>query len=217
MLSGNLDAEAGIETFSLKIKGGDQISSALPTLRGRDYRAGLSWSAPLPGAPSVSLAYKRLTGDGPEGSQLEARGAFSLAEFLDPRLTLKGSAEASFGLGGYEQDSWGLIGGVHFAPDGLGRGFALDLDSRLTSLADGRPVGLGLRGEAGYSIWGGPSVGMVRPYVGLTRYPDDASLRRTVGLGLRDARTPRLSVEVYDHPRDLYRALGITFTLRHGF
>ena len=48
VLSGELDAEAGFESFALEIDGGGQISSSLPTLRGRDYGAGLAWSAPSP-------------------------------------------------------------------------------------------------------------------------------------------------------------------------
>ena len=69
VLSGELDAEAGIDAFDLEIDGGGQISASLPTLRGRDYRTGLAWSAPVPGTPFVSLAYKQLTGDGPEGAR----------------------------------------------------------------------------------------------------------------------------------------------------
>ena len=74
ILSGALEAEAGIEAFAFEIEGGGRISSALPTLRGRDYRAGLAWSAPIAGAPSLSVAYRHLTGrwtggraDGDEG------------------------------------------------------------------------------------------------------------------------------------------------------
>ena len=217
VLSGVLDTEAGIESFAFEIEGGDRISTSLPTLRGRDYRAGLRWSAPVPGTPVVSLAYKHLTGDGPEGAQVEARGSMSVAGILHPRLTLTGGAEASFGLGDYEQDSWGLGGGVRFAPGGSGRGFGLVLDSRLMSLADGRPAGFAVRGEASYGMWGGPSIGTVRPYIGLIRYPVDASLRRAVGLHLRDTPTSKVTVEVYDHRRDLFRVLGLTLTLRHHF
>ncbi|MCY4498164.1 MAG: hypothetical protein OXC14_12850 [Rhodospirillaceae bacterium] len=39
VLSGKLEAEAGIESFAFEIEGGDRISSTLPTMRGRDYRA----------------------------------------------------------------------------------------------------------------------------------------------------------------------------------
>ena len=112
VLSGELQAEAGIESFAFDIKGGGRISSSLPTFRGRDYRAGLAWSASVTGAPSLSVAYKHLTGDGPEGGQLEARGSVSVAGIFDPRLTVIGNAEGSFGLGDYEHDSWGL-GGVN--------------------------------------------------------------------------------------------------------
>ena len=73
ILSGELAAEAGIDSFAFELEGGDRISSTLPTMRGRDYRAGLAWSAPIAGAPSLSVAYKHLTGDGPEGGQLEAK------------------------------------------------------------------------------------------------------------------------------------------------
>ena len=215
VLSGKLDAEADIESFAFEIEGGDRISTSLPTLRGRDYRAGLAWSAPVPGAPFVSLAYKQSTGDGPEGARVEAQGSASVAGFLDPRLTLMGSAETTFGLGDYEQDSWRLGGGIHFAPDGLSRGFELDLDARLMSLADGGPAGIGMRGKAGYGLWSETFLGIVRPYVGLIRYPGDGSVRRALGLDLLDTPTSRVSVEVYDHSRDLSRAVELT--LHHRF
>ena len=40
VLSGELQAEAGIEYFELDIEGGGRISASLPTLKGRDWRAG---------------------------------------------------------------------------------------------------------------------------------------------------------------------------------
>ena len=215
VLSGELQAEAGIESFAFDIKGGDRISSSLPTMRGRDYRAGLAWSAPVPGAPSVSIAYKHLTGDGPEGGQLEARGSVSVEGVFHPRLTLNGNAEGSFGLGDYEQNFWRLGGGVRFAPDSLGRGFGLDLDARLMSLADGRSAGVGLRSEAGYRLWGGPFFGMMRPYVGLIRYSGDHSVRRTLGLDLRDSSNWPIKIEVHDHSSD--QSLALKFSLRHRF
>ena len=202
VLSGELQAEAEIESFSLEIEGGGRISSTMPTMRGRDYRAGLAWSAPLPGAPSVSMAYKHLTGDGPEGGSLEAESSMSVSGIFDPRFSLTGSAEASFGLGNYEQNSWGLGVGLRFARDGLRRGLELELDTRLVSLDDGKPSDVGIRGEAGYGIWGGPLIGTMRPYMGLVRYQDDSSLRRTLGLDLRDTSNSRINVEVYDHPGD---------------
>ncbi len=110
-LSGELEAETSIESFAFEIEGGDRISSSLPTFRGRDWRAGLAWSAPIAGAPSLSVFYKRLTGDGPEGGQLEARGSVSVEGLFDPRLTVTGNLEGSFGLGDFEHDSWGLGGG----------------------------------------------------------------------------------------------------------
>ena len=215
MLSGELHAEAGIESFAFEIEGGERISSSLPTMRGRDYRAGLAWSAPVPGVPSVSMAYKHLTGDGPEGGQLETRASVSVAGIFDPRLSLTGSAEASFGLGDYEQNSWSLSSGVRFAPDGLGRGFGLDLDTRLVSLADEPSSGVGIQGEAGYGLWGGRFFGTMRPHVGLIRYSGDNSVRRTLGLDVRDTPNSRVKVEVYDHSRD--RSRGLRFTLYRRF
>ena len=84
VLSGELQAEAGIESFAFDIKGGGRISSSLPTMHGLDYRAGLAWGATVPGAPSVSIAYKHLTGDGPEGGRLEARGSVAVDGVLHP-------------------------------------------------------------------------------------------------------------------------------------
>ena len=215
ILSGKLHAEAGIESFAFEIEGGDRISSSLPTIRGRDFRAGLAWSAPVLGAPSVSMSYKHLTGDGSEGGQLETRASVSVAGIFDPRLSLTGSAEASFGLGDFEQNSWGLSSGIRFAPGARRHGFELDLNTRLMSLAEGRSAGIGVRGEAGYGLRGRTVLGIVRPYVGLIRYPGDRSIRRTVGVKLRDSSTSWVKVEFYDHYRDLPPALKLT--LRHRF
>ena len=214
VLSGELEAEAGIEAFALEIEGGGRISSSLPTLRGRDYRAGLAWSAPLPGAPSVSMAYRRLTGDGSEGGSLEARGSASVAGFLHPRLSLTGSAEASFGLGDHDRDLRGLGAGLRFAPDGLRRGFGLGLDTRLVSDADERSSGVSIRGEAGYGLWGGPFFGTVRPYVGVIRYLGGGrSVQTTLGIDLREAPNSTVKVEFHDRFGDRPRA--IMFTLWH--
>ena len=215
VLSGDLDAEAGIESFAFEIEGGGQISAALPTLRGRDWRAGLAWSAPVTGAPSLSLAWRRSTGDGPEGTRLETRGSVSADGILDPRLSLTGTAAASFGLGDYEQDAWGVGGGARFAPGSSGRGFGLDVDVRLKSSDDERPAGVGVRSEAGYGLWSESLLGTVRPYVGLVRHPGDASVRRTMGLDLRDTPATRVRVEVVDHRRAPSPAFELT--VRHRF
>ena len=215
VLSGELQADAGIESFAFEIEGGDRISSSLPTFRGRDYRAGLAWSAPVTGAPSLSVAYKRLSGGGPEGGQLEARGSVSVAGIFDPRLTVTGNAEGSFGLGDYDQDSWGLGGGVRLAPGDGARGFGLDLDTRLVSLEDEGSSDVSIRGEAGYGLWGGPFFGTVRPYVGLIRHSSDGSLRRAVGVDLRDAPNTKLKLEAQAHSRD--RSSAIMFSIRHRF
>ena len=215
LLSGELQAEAGIESFAFEIEGGGRISPALPTLRGRDWRAGLAWSAPVPGAPAVSMAYRRLTGDGPGGGQLETRGSTSLEGVFDPRLALVGSVEGSFGLGDNEHDSWGLAGGVRFAPGELRRGLGLEFDTRLVSLDDGRSADVGIQGEAGYGLWGGPFLGALRPYVGLTRHSVDGSLRRSLGVDLRDTPDARAKIELHDHSRDRFSALE--FSLDHRF
>ena len=215
LLSGELRAEAGIESFAFEIEGGDRISSSLPTMRGRDWRTGLTWSAPIRGAPSISVAYKHLTGDGPEGGQLEARGFVSVEGVFDPRLTVTGNVEGSFGFGDDEHASWGLGSGIRFAPDKGGRGLTLHLDTRLMSLDDGGSSDVGIQGEAGYSLWSGPYFGTVRPYVGLIRYSSDGSLRRALGVDLRNTPESRVNVELHDQPRDRVRALR--FTLRHRF
>ena len=211
VLSGELQAEAGIESFALEIEGGGDISSSLPTMRGLDYRAGVTWSAPVPGEPSVSLAYKHLTGDGPEGGALEARGSLSVAEFFDPRISVTGSAEASLSLGDYDRNLWGLGVGFRFARDGLRRGFGLDLDTHLTSPANEQSSDVSIRGEAGYGLWVGPLFGIVRPYVGLISYQGQNAVRQTLGLDIRDAQNPQMKVELYDHPSDRYRALHLLF------
>ena len=215
VLSGELQAEAGIDSFAFDIKGGDRISSSLPTMRGVDYRAGLAWSAPVRGSPSVSLAYRHATGDGPEGGQLEARGSVSVDGILHPRLTLIGNAEGSVGLGDHEHEHWRLGGGVRFAPESLGRGFGLDLDVRLMSLADGGPTGVGIRSEAGYGLWSDSFFGMIRPYVGLIRFSGDHSVRRILGLDLRGVSNWLIKIEVHDNPSD--QSLTPEFSLRHRF
>ncbi len=215
VLSGELQAEAGIDSFAFDIEGGDRISSSLPTMRGLDYRAGLAWSAPVVGAPSVSIAYTHLTGDGPEGGQLEARGSVSVDGVIHPRLTLTGNAGGSFGLGDYEQDSWRLGGGVRFAPESRGRGFGLDLDTRLVSRAAGHPAGVGIRSEAGYGLWGGPFFGMMRPHVGLIRHSGDQSVRRIFGLDLHGTSSWPIKFEVHDHSSD--QSPAFRFSLRHRF
>jgi len=215
VLSGELQAEAGIDSFALDIKGGDRISSALPTMRGLDYRAGLAWSASVRGSPSASLAYRHATGDGSEGGRLEARGSFSVEGILHPRLALIGNAEGSVGLGDLEHEYWRLGGGVRFVPDSLGQGFGLDLDTRLVSLDDGRSADLGVRGEVGYGLRGGPFPGTMRPYVGLIRRSGDGSVRRTLGLDLGDESDWRIKFEVYNYSSDQTPALK--FWLRQRF
>ena len=215
VLSGELQAEAGIESFALDIEGGGRISSSLPTLQGRDWRAGLAWSAPVYGAPSVSMAYRHLTGDGPEGGRLEAQGSVAIAGIFDPRLGLTGSAEASLGVGDHEQRSWGLGGGVRFAPNGRRRGFGLNLDTRLVSSTDDGSAGLRLRGEAGYGLPGGPLLGTVRPYVKMSRHSGDRSIRQILGLDLRDTPSSQLNVEAQADSRD--RSSVLMFSIRHRF
>ena len=215
VLSGEIAADAGIESFALDIEGGGRISSSLSTLQGRDWRAGLTWSAPLSAAPSVSMAYRHLTGDGPEGGRLETRGSVAIVDIFDPRLSLTGSAEASLGVGSYEQNSWGLGGGVRFAPNGRSRGFGLDLDTRLVSPAGDGSADLRLRGEAGYGLPSGPLLGTVRPYVKMIRYSSDQSIQRILGLELRETPKSHLMVEAQSHSRD--RSNAIVFSVRHRF
>ena len=215
ILAGDLQAEAGIESFSFDIDGGGRISSSLPTLRGRDWRTGLAWSAPVPGAPSVAVAYRRLTGDGPEGGRLETRGSVSVEGIFDPRLALLANAEGAFGLGDYEHDFWGLTGGVRFAPDGTRRGFGLELDTRFESLEEDDSAGVGIRAEAGYGLWGGSWFGTLRPHVGLIRHPGGSFLRRSVGVDLRDTPNTRAKVEVHDHPH--HRSPALRFSLHQRF
>ena len=215
VLSGELQAEAGIESFALEIEGGDRISSSLPTLRGRDYRAGLVWTAPVSGAPSLSVAYKQVTGDGPEGAQLETSGAASFTGFLHPRLSLTGSAEASFGLDGYEQESWRLAGGLRFLPQEFGRGFGMDLDTGLVSPVDGNSSGIDVRGEVGYGLQGETVFGTMRPYLGLTRRSGEDTVQRSLGVDIGDTSNSRVKVEAYDNAPD--RSRGVAFTFRHRF
>ena len=213
VLAGELEAEAGVEGFAFEIEGGDRISSALPTLRGRDWRTGLAWSAPVAGAPSVSMAYRHLTGDGPEGGQLEAKASVSALGIFDPRLALTGHAEGSVGLGDNEHSSWGLSSGIRFASGQSRRGFGLKLDTRLDSLENGEPAGVGLKGEAGYGLWTGSRFGTVRPYIGLVRHAAGNSPTRTVGADVRHAPDSHARLEFQD--RQQSRALR--FSLGHRF
>lgn len=215
VLYGELQAEAGIDSFAFDIEGGGRISSSLPAMRGVDYRAGLAWSAPVRGSPSVSLAYRHATGDGAEGGRLEARGSVSVDGILHPRLALVGNAEGSVGLGDHEHEYWRLGGGVRFGPDSLGQGFDLNLDTRLVSLDDGGPSGVGVRGEVGYSLRGGPFAGTMRPYFGLIRRSGNGSVRRTLGLDLGDESDWPIKIEVYNYSGDPSPVLN--FSLRHRF
>ncbi len=215
VLSGEVEAEAGVEAFAFEIEGGGRISSSLPTLRGRDWRAGVAWSAPVRGAPSLSVAYRHLTGDGPEGGQLETKGSVSVDGILDPRLSLIANIDGALGLGDHDHDSWGLSGGIRFAPGESRRGFGLDLDTRLVSPDGGGSADVGIQGEAGYGLRGWPPFPTVRPYVGVMRHSGDGSLRRSLGIDLRDTPGSRIGVEAYDRPRDRLRA--IRFSLRHRF
>ena len=212
-LAGELEAEAGVEGFAFEIEGGDRISSALPTLRGRDWRTGLAWSAPVAGAPTVSMAYRHLTGDGPEGGQLEAKASVSARGIFDPRLALSGHAEGSVGLGENEHSSWGLSSGIRFASGQSRRGFGLELDTRLDSLDNGEPSGVGVRGEAGYGVWTGSPFGTVRPYIGLVRHAAGNSPERTIGADVRHAPDSHARLEFQDRQRS--RALR--FSLGHRF
>ena len=76
------------------------------------------------------------------------------------------------------------------------------------------PSDVGVRGEAGYGMWGGSLFGTMRPYMSFVRYQDDDSLRRTLGLDLRDTPNSRINVEVYDYPGDRLRSLNVTFRRR---
>lgn len=212
-LAGELEAEAGVEGFAFEIEGGDRISSALPTLRGRDWRTGLAWSAPVAGAPSVSMAYRHLTGDGPEGGQLEARASVSAQGIFDPRLALTGQAEGSVGLGDNEHSSWGLSSGIRFASGQSRRGFGLKLDTRLDSLENGEPSGVGVRGEAGYGVWTGYPLGTVRPYIGLVRHAAGNSPERTIGADVRHAPDSHARLEFQDRQR----SRTLRFSLGHRF
>ena len=212
VLSGELQAEAGIDSFALKIEGGGSISSSLPAIRGRDYRAGLAWSAPLPGSPSISMAYKHLTGDGADGGSLETEGSFSVAGVFDPRLSLTGSIEAAFGLGENDQNLWGLGVGLRFAPDSLRRGLGIDVVTRLQSPTQEASPGVSVHGEAGYGLWSGSFFGTVRPYVGVVGDSRHRSVQQTFGLGLRETPSSAARIELRERPA-VDRAL--MFTLRH--
>jgi hypothetical protein len=117
------------------------------------------------------------------------------------------------GLGDYEQDSWRLGGGVRFAPHSPGRGFGLELNTRFASLGDGAPSGVGIRGEVGYGLWGGPFFRTMRPYVGLLRNSDGDSVRRTLGLDLGHTSNWPIKIEVLDRSDDQ----SLRFSLRHRF
>ena len=215
VLSGELQAEAGLEFFALDIEGGGQISSSVPRLQGRDWRAGLAWSAPVSGAPHVAMAYRHLTGDGPDGGRLETQGSVTFAGIVDPRLSLTASAEASFAPGDREQSAWGLGGGVRVAPNGHRRGFGLDFDTHLVSPADDGTPGVRLRGEAGYGLSGGELLGTIRPYVKAVRHSGDPSIQRILGLDIRDTPNSRLNVEAQSRSR--VQPSAVLFSLRHRF
>ena len=71
-----------------------------------------------------------------------------------------------------------------------------------------------MEAEVGYGLWSGFVLGRVRPYVGMTCYPGEASIRRAVGVYLRDTPATHLSVEVREHSRDATTGLGLRARLR---
>ena len=146
---------------------------------------------------------------------MEAKGSVSVDGILDPRLSLISTVEGALGLGDREHQSWGLSGGVRFAPGENRRGPGLKLDTRLVSPDGGGPADMGLRGEAGYGMPGGALFPTVRPFAGVVRYSGDGSLRRSLGIDLRDTPGSRVRLEAWDRPRDRLRA--IRFSLRHRF
>ena len=70
-----------------------------------------------------------------------------------------------------------------------------------------------MEAEVRYGLWSGPFLGLVRRYVGLTGYPGEASIRRAMGLYLRDTPVTQVSVEVYDRSDDQ----GLGLRARHQF
>ena len=191
----------------------------------------IHWASPRFGAAFRAWAEPRTEGDAGRGGALARMGrhrADLLSPggwrrlhdggppfILDPRLSLISTVEGAFGLGDYEHESWGLSGGVRFAPGADRRGFGLKLDTRLLSPDGGGSADVGLRGEAGYGMRGGPLFPTVRPFVGFTRYSGDGSLRRSLGIDLRDTPGSRVRLEAWDRPRHRLRA--IRFSLRHRF
>ena len=113
------------------------------------------------------------------------------------------------------QDAWSLGGALDFAPGRGGHGVSVDLDTRLVSLEDGRSAGAGMEAEVGYGLWSGAFLGLVRPYVGLTSYPGEASIRRAVGVYLRDTPATHVTVELWEHTLDASTGLGLR--ARHRF
>ena len=214
VLSGELQAEADIEAFAFDVEGGGAISTALPTLRGRDWRAGLAWSAPVTGAPALSRGvqapHRRRTRGRPDGGR-RLRGLRGPPRPASHRVRPRRGVVR---LGDYEHDTWRLGGALDFVPGRDGRGVSVDLDTRLVSLDDGRTAGAGMEAEVGYGLWSGAFLGLVRPYVGLTRYPGEASIRRAVGLYLRDTPATHVAVELWEHSDDPSTGLGLRARLR---
>ena len=216
-LLGALEAEVGLDAFRLDIAGGGSISGGLPVLVGRDYRAGLAWSAPIAGASSVSVAYTRLTGDGAGGSRLEAQASVAADGVLHPRLALVARADASLGVAGYRHDAWGVGFGVRIAPAGVRRGFDLVLDTRVEGVAAGPQdtAHIGVRGEVGYGLRGVPVLESVRPYVRVARSASDDGVRRALGVEVRESSRSRLRLEASE--RSFAGDGAITLAFRYWF
>lgn len=142
------------------------------------------------------------------------RGSDGTSSLLHPRLSVTGSAGASFGLGDHERESWRLGAGIRFAPDISGRGFGLDLDTGLVSPADGSSSADAVRGEVGYGLWGGPLFHMLRPYAGLTRHSGGDAVRRSLGVDIGDWPDPRLKAEVYDDSPGRRRGFALIWRRR---
>ena len=197
-----------MEFFAFEIEGGDRISTTLPVMRGRDYRVGLAWRAPIAGAPSLSVRLQAPDRDGPEGGQLEAKGSVSVEGVFDPRLTVTGNAEGSVRDSATTYMTPGVSGGACASLRARGSRFRVEPRHASRVFGRWRSSEVGLRGEASYGLWSGPYFGPMRPYVGLIRHSSDGSLRRALGIDLRDTSASKVNIEIHDQSRDRFRALS---------
>ena len=196
---GALEAQSSIEGFALNIEGGGQISRSIPTLRGRDTRAGLRWNADAGERwrPEVALAYRHERARGESAGRVEGRVGLRLQGLGHPRLSARLGVEGARAVDGGDAGHWAVSGALHLAPEGETHG----VDAQLSHARDGGArAGEGVRAEVGYRT------GRARPYARLESGGAGAA-RRALGVALATRGRGELRAEIVRGSEDAVRVV----------